>query len=285
MPVPVSVFIMTFNEEANIRFSLDSVASWAQEVFVVDSYSEDKTVEICEEFEDQGVRVWQHPFENFASQRNWGLNNLPWSNEWILVLDADEEVSPELKDEMTELLAGGPAHDGYFVKFRFIFFGKWLRHASCYPVWIMRLFRRSRARHRRSVNEYVDIDGTVGRLENDLLHCNHSGLDAWIDKHNKYSGAEAIEYIKVQDRTGAPPSWSQGADKAYVMRRKLKRIFFRMPFRPLLRFLYMYIWRRGFMDGRTGFDYCLLKAIQEFHISCKIREIHYREQASEQTSQ
>ena len=98
-------------------------------------------------------------------------------------------------------------------------------------------------------------------------------MTEWLDKHNKYSSAEALEYIKVQDGTGPAPSWPADADKAYVLRRKLKRISIRMPLRPVLRFVYMYIWRRGFLDGRQGFIYSLLLAVQEFHINCKMYEI------------
>jgi len=148
--VPVSVLIITYNEEANIARALDSVVGWAREAFVIDSHSTDRTVAICEEHRDRRVRVWQHPFENYAAQRNWALDHLPWSGDWVLVLDADERVSAELRDELGQLLSSPPPCDGYLVKFRFIFLGKWLRHASTYPVWILRLFRRSKARYRRS---------------------------------------------------------------------------------------------------------------------------------------
>ena len=272
MMVPVSVLIITYNEERNIRGALDSVVAWAREIFVVDSHSTDRTVEICEQHRANGVRVWQHPFENYAAQRNWALDHLPWTNDWVLVLDADERVTPELREEIGQLMSPSPPCDGYLVKFRFVFLGRWLRHASTYPVWILRLFRRTKARYRRSVNEYVELDGTAGRLTHDLIHDSRSGLAAWIQKHNVYSSREAEEYCKVL--TGADDERVPQLPGApgYSRRQELKKLFIRLPFRPLVSFLYMYVWKRGFLDGRPGLIFCALKAIQEFHISCKMHE-------------
>lgn len=272
MMAPVSVLIITHNEEANIRGALESVAGWTREAFVVDSHSTDLTARICDEYRANGVRVWKHTFENYAAQRNWALGQLPWSSDWILVLDADERVSPELRREIEQLLASAPPCDGYLVKFRFIFLGRWLRHASTYPVWILRLFRRSKARYRRTVNEYVDLDGTAGRLTHDLIHESHSGLASWLHKHNAYSTREAEEYWRVIRGADAETVPHLAGAPSYSRRQRLKKLFIRLPFRPWLRFLYMYVWKRGFLDGRPGFLFCALKAIQEFHISCKLHE-------------
>jgi glycosyltransferase involved in cell wall biosynthesis len=270
MSVPVSVLIITRNEEANLRHALDSVASWAQEVFVVDSYSEDATVAICREYAPRGVRLWQHPFENYAAQRNWALENLPWSSDWVFFLDADEIATAELKDEIRELLASGPPCAGYVVTYRFIFLGRWLRHASTYPVWLLRLFRRSRAHFTRSVNERLELDGTVGRLQHEFIHHNRAGLSRWLAKHNVYSSLEAEEYARVL--SGSEGDGLPGSKAPHLRRQRLKGLFIRLPVRPLLRFLYMCVWKRGFLDGRPGLIFCMLKAIQEFHISCKIYE-------------
>ena len=271
MSLPTSGLIITYNEEANIGECLDSL-SFLDQVFVVDSFSTDRTVEICREYQWAGVKVFQHAFENHSAQRNWALDNLPWSNDWVFVLDADEAVTPELRAEIRGLLASKPDCDGYLVKFRFVFLGKWLRHASTYPVWILRLFRRRKGCYCRSVNEYVELRGKIGRFQNDLIHHNRSGLAAWIAKHNDYSTREAVEYQKVLDGGFNERISEDGSDSGYLRRQRLKRLFIRLPFRPLLRFLYMYVWKRGFLDGKPGFIYCVLKAIQEFHISAKLYE-------------
>lgn len=277
MKVPLSILIITYNEQVNIRYALESVIGWASEIFVVDSYSQDGTVDICREYADKGVQVWQHAFENYSAQRNWALENLPWSNEWVFWIDADERVSPELANELKALFAQGePEKDFYYVKRRFIFLGGWLKHAAIYPFWIVRLFRHKEGRYFRTVNEQIAISGEPDYLQNDLIHEDRKGLHAWIDKHNRYSSMEAGEYFAIQ--TGADDAGvghvKQDLSRPDLQAQILKRIFMRLPFRPLLRFLYMYVWKRGFLDGKPGFIYCMLKAIQQFHISCKLYEMN-----------
>jgi len=280
--VPVSVLIITYNEEQNIRHALESVVSWAGEVFVIDSYSDDRTVEICRSYSDRGVRVWRHTFEDYSAQRNWALEQLPWSNEWVLVLDADERVSPRLAQELRRLFAAGePPKDFYYVKRRFIFLGRWLKRCSSYPFWLIRLFRVTEARYVRSVNEQVVVSGEPGYLANDLIHEDQKGLAAWVAKHNRYSSLEAREYLKVQQGMAGADHVAQADDRPDVRTQKHKRIFMRLPLRPWARFFYMYVWKRGFLDGKPGFLYSVLKAIQEFHISCKMYELRLREQQAQ----
>jgi len=274
MSLPISALVITYNEEVNIGECLDSV-SFLSEVFVVDSFSTDRTVEICQKYEPAGVKVFQHRFEDYARQRNWALKDLPWSKEWVFVLDADERVSPELRGELEELFAGGePDGDFYYVKRRFIFLGRWLKHSALYPFWLVRFFRRSQARYTRSVNEQVIVPGKPGYLKHDLIHKDQKGLFAWIEKHNRYSSLEAKEYLAVKGGRDARSQchWEQTGDRRDVRIQGLKSLFISLPFRPFIRFFYMYFWKRGFLDGKEGLVYSLLQATQEFHISAKIYE-------------
>ena len=275
MGLPISGLVITYNEEVNIRECLDSVG-FLDQVFVVDSFSTDRTVEICKSYEPAGVKLFQHKFEDYAKQKNWALENLPWSNQWVFALDADERVSPELRAELTKLFAAGKLDaDFYCVKRRFIFLGRWLKHCTIYPFWLVRLFRHNEVRYTRTVNEQVVVPGKPGYLKHDLIHKDRKGLHAWIEKHNRYSTMEAKEYIAVQTgQDGRSQSHTeQDGDRRDVRLQGLKKIFISLPFRPLIRFVYMYLWKRGFLDGKEGLIYSLLQATQEFHISAKIFEL------------
>lgn len=275
---PVSILIIAFNEEENIRQVLESVIKLSDDVFIVDSNSTDKTQEICKEYESRGVKIVQHPFENYAAQRNWALQNLSWQNEWVFWIDADEYLSDDLVRELRELFSGGePECDFYYVKRRFIFLGKWLKHSASYPTWLIRLFRIKDARFFRPINEQVIIDGKPGYLKTDLMHDDRKGLSAWIAKHNRYSSMEAVEYIKVLKGVSGDNDFLKHGSRPDVKRQRRLRLFMKMPFRPLIMFLYLYVFKKGFLDGRPGFIYCVLKGINQFNISCKIREYKLRE--------
>jgi glycosyltransferase involved in cell wall biosynthesis len=275
MSLPISGLVITYNEEVNIGECLDSLC-FLDEVFVIDSFSTDRTVEICKRYESAGVKIFRHKFEDYARQRNWALKNLPWSNEWIFVLDADERISLELRAELEGVFASDQSDaDFYYVKRRFIFLGRWLKHSTFYPFWLLRLFRRSEARYVRSVNEQVLVSGKPGYLKHDLIHKDQKGLFAWIEKHNRYSSLEAKEYLAVKGGRDACSEHrkEQRGTLRDVRIQGLKRLFISLPFRPFIRFSYMYFWRRGFLDGKEGLTYCMLQAVQEFHINCKMCEM------------
>src|SRR5215813_7353760 len=158
MNARLAVLIPTLDEELNLPECLDSV-SWADQVFVVDSLSRDRTVEIARA---RGAQVAQHAFENYSRQKNWALDTLPFAHEWVLIVDADERVTTELRAEIEALLAR-PVHAGYYVNRRFIFLGTWVRHAGWYPSWNLRLFRHRLGRYdNRAVHEHVVLDGPPG---------------------------------------------------------------------------------------------------------------------------
>jgi glycosyltransferase involved in cell wall biosynthesis len=267
----VSVLVPTLNEEVNLPDCLQSLA-WADEVFVVDSFSQDRTLEIAHA---HGAQVVQHVFESYSRQKNWALDNLPLRNDWVLIVDADERVTPELRCEI-EQVVGSPECDGYYLNRRFIFLGTWIRHAGWYPSWNLRLFRRGRGRYDdREVHEHVVLDGRVGYLRSDLLHLDRRGLEAYIARHNRYSSLEASARLKAErgapDRARLPVSLlaSPVQRKRYLR----ERVWPHVPAKAVALFVYMYVLRRGFLDGRAGLALCVFHAFQEFMVGLKLAEL------------
>ena len=271
MSPPVSVLVPTLDEELNLPDCLDSVA-WADEVFVVDSYSRDRTVEIARE---RGAQVVQHAFESYSRQKNWALDTLPFRNAWVLIVDADERVTPELRCEMETVLPNADCA-GYYLNRRVIFLGTWIRHAGWYPNWNLRLFRHQLGRYDgREVHEHVILNGPVGYLRNDLLHLDRRGLEAFVARHNRYSTLEAAARFKAEcdapDRARLPVSLLASP----VQRKRFlrERVWPRVPAKPLVLFVYMYLLRRGFLDGRAGLALCVFHAFQEFMVGLKLAEL------------
>ncbi|MEK7128915.1 MAG: glycosyltransferase family 2 protein, partial [Patescibacteria group bacterium] len=153
MKIPLSVIILTFNEEIHIERLLKNIGDWCDEIFVVDSYSTDKTLEIAEKYE---AKIIQHPFENQAQQFNWALDNLDIKNEWILRLDADEYLTEELKEEISKEISSSVEVNGYYIKRRVYFMGRWIKRGGYYPTWLLRLFRKGKARsEERQMDEHI----------------------------------------------------------------------------------------------------------------------------------
>jgi glycosyltransferase involved in cell wall biosynthesis len=271
MTARVSVLVPTLDEELNLAACLESVA-WADEVFVVDSFSHDRTVEIARE---HAAHVVQHAFESYSRQKNWALDKLPFRNDWVLIVDADERVTPGLRCEIENVLDDGSC-DGYYLNRRFIFLGTWIRHAGWYPSWNLRLFRHRLGRYDdREVHEHVVLDGRAGYLHDELLHLDQRGLDAFVARHNRYSTLEASARFKAEgdapDRARLPLSLlaSPIQRKRFVR----ERIWPWVPAKPLALFVYMYVLRRGFLDGRAGLALCIFHAFQEFMVGLKLSEL------------
>jgi glycosyltransferase involved in cell wall biosynthesis len=266
-----SILIQTLNEEENLPSCLSSVA-WSDDIVVLDSLSTDKTVEIAR---TAGARVFQRPYDGRANNQNWAVENIEFKYLWVFHLDADEivpqELAAEIKDVISDLKRGEVA---YRIRFKNIFFGTWIKRSSMYPSWIPRLWQPDKIRWRRGANPVAIIDGPTGRLKNHFIHYSFSkGFASWFDKHNKYSDYEAAETIKELEQGRV--DWSGLLAPDPIRRRiALKHFSFRMPCRPLLKFIYLYFIRRGFLDGRPGLTYCILQAIYEYMIHCKVKE-HY----------
>lgn len=258
---PVSIVVLTNNEEANIRRCLESLVDWVDEVFVVDSGSTDRTAEIAKTL---GAHVVPHPFAGFAEQRNWCLAKLPFSHDWVLFLDADEWPSEDLKADITRALAdtGRSGVAGYQVPRRHRFMGRWLRHGGLYPTWLLRLFRHQLAHcESRLVDEHFVVDGPVAMLRGGLLTEDKKGIGPWIDRHNHYASLEAQEMIRRAQRRGTMAGRLLGS-QAERKRWLRERVWSRLPLftRPFVLFVYRYIFRLGFLDGRAGLVYHLLES-------------------------
>jgi glycosyltransferase involved in cell wall biosynthesis len=258
-PADLTVIILALNEEENLPHALGSVCGWAQAVFVLDSFSTDRTVDIARSY---GCQVFQNRFENYSKQRNHALDGLPIVTEWVFFLDADEWLPPDLKAEIAERLAGNPSENGFYIKRRFFWMGRWIRRGY-YPVWILRLFRRGKGRcEERPVNEHMVVDGGTGRLHRDFCHEDHRDISHWIRKHDDYATREALELIRAQEGAGGAKVSglnSQASRKRWIR----EQIWNRLPLlvRPLFYFAYRYIVRGGFLDGRPGFTYHFLQGL------------------------
>ncbi len=272
----VSVLVPVKNEEANISACLESLR-WADEIFVVDSQSSDETARLAEAF---GARVVQFRYQGGPKKKNWSLANLPFRNEWVLIVDADERVTPELAAEIATCLNQPDGADGYYINRRLIFLNRWIRHAGWYPSWNLRLFRHRLGRYEmvavgsgqvgdNEVHEHVILQGRAGYLKHDLLHHDYKSLFHYIERHNRYSDWDSEVYLELRRQ---PLFAQEPFDGAVRRKRMLKRVWVRLPFRPLLRFLYMYVLRAGFLDGAAGLHFCLLASMHEYHISLKMKE-------------
>lgn len=278
MPAPVSILIPARNEAGNIAACLES-ARFADERIVVDSGSRDGTREAalgC------GAQVVDFKWNGqFPKKKNWALANVPWRNEWVFILDADERITPALAKEIGRVVAS-PDTDGYYVNRRFWFLNGWLRHCGYYPSWNLRLFRHRLGRYEQlseveetgsgdnEVHEHVILNGRSGRLREEMEHYAFPTIEAWVEKHNRYSNWEAA---LLNSSRGGPAAARANIDPALARKRWLKHLARRLPGRPTLRFLYHYVLRAGFLDGRRGFIFCRLMAFYELLSSAKATEL------------
>lgn len=268
MALPITVVVLTKNESETIGGAIASVAGAFDEVVVLDSFSTDNTVELAGR---AGVRVQQRHFDGYASQRNYALRDMAKRNEWVLFLDADERVTPELvrelKDGFSSLVARGVRM--LYVRRKDMFEGRWLRRSSGYPTWFGRICHAPSVHIEREINEEYHCSGRTSKLEQHLVHYPFAkGLRNWLDRHNSYSTAEAL--TKAAGEVGRGRLFARDPS---VRRQAAKQIFMRLPCRPMLAFVYLYIIRTGFLDGRAGLRYAMLRAFYELMISIKIDEI------------
>ena len=266
----ITVIILSYNEEVNIRFALDSVR-WCDNVIVVDSFSTDQTSEICREYEN--VVFLQHPFTDFASQRQYGMESGCVAHDWILALDADEQVTDLLKDELAGIAANSSAGDpiAYDIAMRLVMWGKWLRFSSEYPVYWRRFFLAERGHFVQEGHaDKLVADGPVARTKSDLVHNDRHDLSHWLAKHNQYSTKEA--QFAISELQSVPWSDIFSTDRA-KRRKALKRLFRSIPCSDTVRFVYLYLVRLGFLDGWRGYRYAKLKSQQAYHVSLKIEEL------------
>lgn len=257
----VAVVILTYNEEKNIAQALDSVSGWANEIFILDSYSSDRTVEIARRY---SCHVSQNKFEDYAKQRNHALDSLPIRSEWVLFLDADEWLPSEIKHEISERLASAPLENGFALNRRLIWLGRWIRRGY-YPSWILRLFRRGKGRcEDRAVNEHLLVEGAIGELRHDFIHEDRKGVGDWIAKHKGYAALEAKELLG----SSAALAYREMDARLFGTQAQRKRwlrhkVWNRLPplIRPFFYFFYRYVLSGGFLDGKEALHYHFLHAL------------------------
>ena len=277
--VPVSILIPVKNEAGNLPRCLESIA-WADEIWVIDSQSTDGTQTIAEA---AGAQVVQFHFNgSWPKKRNWALENLTFKHEWVFLIDADETLPPEAAEELRAIATGAGECAAYQVDRRFWFLGQWLNHAYR-PNWVMRFFLHRKARYARltdavishadhEIHEPMIVEGKIGRLHAEMAHYAFPSIESFVEKHNVYSSWEAHVTLSEEER---PPSHDFG------WRQRLKRWSRHLPCRPLLRFLFVYVWQRGFLDGRAGYYFARLHAEYEFLSVAKTYELRLRQKQNE----
>ncbi|HVS84910.1 MAG TPA: glycosyltransferase family 2 protein [Gaiellaceae bacterium] len=280
---PLSVLIPTLNEQENLPAALASVA-FADDVVVVDSGSTDRTAELAEA---AGARVVTFAYPGHGpKKKNWALENVEFRHPWVLLLDADERVSADLRAAIERAIASDE-YEGYYIDREFVFMGRSLR---CFrPNWNPRLVRIGRGRFEdlglfdlpgtgdNEIHEHLVIDGRAGYLREPLVHQDYRGIGEWTQRHNKYATWEAHLYRRFRSEpVGVGPVGLLQLDPA-ERKRALRRVWVRLPCRPALRFFVWYVLRRGFLDGRPGLWFCMLMSWYELLIGLKLRELEARE--------
>lgn len=276
----VTVVILTYNEAVHIERAIANVKNWAQDVFVVDSYSSDQT---CQLAEAAGAQIFQHRFENYAAQREWALRQLPYKTAWMLFLDADELISNELKQAIdNQLMNTSDNIAGYYLRRKFYWMGKPIIHGGIYPTWILRLIRHEAAHcNSRTVNEHIEVTGKTPFIEDrnaDLIHKDLKPITDWVGKHNRYAQMEAMELLKGHEQDSLSKFFGVQAERKRWIRQHIWNPLLPPLLRPFLMFFYRYIIRLGFLDGKAGFIYHFLQGLWfPFLIDVKYLELKWQQ--------
>ena len=255
----LSVILLTMNEELNLPNCLESLRELGAEIFVVDSGSTDRTLDIAK---SAATRIFHHPFDHYGAQRNWAQENLPLSGEWVLHLDADERLTPELVTEINQVLQNPPDDiDGFMLRKRTIFMGRWIRHGGHYPSYHLRLFRRKLGScEDRLYDQHFLVDGNVLQLKHDYLDIVASNLRSWTLRHSKWALLEAQEILRSErnDNRVRPDPRGNPIEKKRWLR---EGVYLRGPLfaRAFLYWIYRYVFRLGFLDGKEGLIFHFLQ--------------------------
>lgn len=271
MKAPVSVLILTLNEAVNLPECLETL-QWCDDIVVLDSGSQDSTQQIASA---RGVRLYERVFDDYASQRNYGLHEIPYKYAWVLMVDADERWPVHVAEEICLTLERSRDTSLYFFLRKDMFMGRWLRRSSGYPTWFGRLVKPADVVVERAINEEYHTKGKVGYMEQHFIHYPfNKGMAYWFERHNRYSSMEAEAL--VQETLGDMPWRSLFSSAPTKRRRALKQLAYRLPGRPWLVFLYLYVWRMGFLDGMPGLMFSRMRKMYEAMIDLKVKELRQR---------
>ncbi|MBI1195102.1 MAG: glycosyltransferase [Gammaproteobacteria bacterium] len=278
----LSVIILTRDEEFNIGKCIQSILPLTDKIYIVDSGSIDRTVEVAT---GMGAHVVQRDWTNYADQMNWGLGHFDFSTDWIMRMDADETLTPELVRSLADFLASpDPKVSGVYVRRRVYFMGRWIRHGGYYPTWLLRVFRKGIGScEAQWMDEHIVVsEGNTVFLKADIIDDNRKDLTFWTDKHNRYASREVLDILNKARQSGDDSDTNLHGQAR--LRRLIKdRVYGRMPLfvRPFLYFLYRYFIRLGFLDGREGLIFHFLQGFwYRFLVDAKVYE-HRRQQAVE----
>jgi glycosyltransferase involved in cell wall biosynthesis len=268
MSFPLSVIILTHNEGANIGPCL-ACLGWTDDIILLDSGSTDNTVELARRTRAD-IRVFDHPFQDFGDQRNWALDHTQPKHEWILFVDADERISPACAAAIRAAVQDPADKAGFYLTCRNFFMDRWIKHCTLYPSWQLRMLRKGAVRFRKEGHGQREVtDQPLGYVREPYDHYGFSkGLDHWKARHEVYAANEAELIFRLR---AEPLALRDILSKDPVIRRRcLKRLAARTPFRPFMRFFYIYVWRRGYLDGRPGLVFSMLRARHEANITAKL---------------
>jgi glycosyltransferase involved in cell wall biosynthesis len=273
----LSVLILTHNEEKNIRKCVESILPLTKSIFIVDSGSDDNTLDIARSY---GVRIAARKWTTHADQFNWGLDHFEFSTDWIMRMDADEEVTDELVHALRAFLDSPPAGiSGIYIRRRVFFLGRWIKHGGYYPTWLLRIFRKGLGRCEAvHMDEHILVSqGGTLQIKADIIDYNNKDLTFWTDKHNKYSNLEVAETLRKRaaQHQGGVLTASLTQSQAHSRRWVKENIYGRTPLfvRPFMYFIYRYFIRLGFLDGRQGLVFHFLQGFwYRFLVDAKLYE-------------
>lgn len=276
----LTVIILTFNEEMHLFRCLNSIKSVSDRTIIIDSYSTDVTEDIAKEF---GAEFYQHKFINQAKQFQWALDNIPIETDWIMRLDADEYLLPELQAEIHNTLSGlSNEITGLIIKRRVFFMGQWIRFGGYYPIKLLRIWRNGKAMiEQRWMDEHIILmEGKLFELKNDFVDENLHNIGIWTQKHNNYSTREAIDQLNIKNDLFTSDSKLDSVKQGQMfLKRKLKmNLYGRIPLflRVFIYFIYRYFFQLGFLDGKKGLIWHILQGFwYRFLVDAKIAQIKY----------
>lgn len=287
--LPVTAIIMTFNETRNLRACLESVKDYIDDIIIVDSFSTDDTEQIAKEYTN---KFYQNKWINYSKQYLWGIANTDIKNEWVIRLDADERWTEKGFEELKTIIEENKA-DGIYVKMKIFFMGRFIKHGAFYPNYFLRVYKKSKgAMEDRWMDEHIKVNGIVVHSNIDVIESNYDrqeNISLWTNKHNGYSTREAVEFLIAKHNIHSIDTVANFWGNKTERKRWLKEnLYFKVPLflRPLMYFVYRYIFKLGFLDGKEGFIFHTLHAFwYRFLVDTKVYQIEKLAKENNQTIQ